>query len=56
MPRDITNEIATIKAALVDMTENQRLEVFAEIAEDWCDLCGTDVRTRFCYCAPCYDE
>ena len=46
--------VQQIREIQKEMTDEERVELWNEIVDDYCPLCGSKYLP--CYCAPCYDE
>jgi hypothetical protein len=51
--REAEQLIDQARPLLPALTDEQRVDLFRRLAEDWCSLCGSP---EPCYCALGYDE
>lgn len=47
---EIADALHTLKAALVAMIPDERLELRKQIFDDYCEHCGREEQGRTCYC------
>lgn len=49
----VAEKLQDLKDSLADMSEEERMEVFDNLRDDYCLRCGG---LAGCYCDPVYDE